>query len=223
MPKLVGALLARNEAGADRYLVRAIHDAQRWADDIVVLDDNSTDGTNEIARNLGCIVYTRDNQTPMWGAEAPARAQLWDLAAQHVGPDGWTLVFDADMLLTGDPRPLCESWECSAWAWPLYDLWDSETTFRVDGAWRYGPVTPRPWLFRPSALREPARWRDSRLHVGHAPANFAGLVGVAPQLFWRHYSYLKPEHRRIKHQQYLQHAASLTPFEKAHAESIADD
>lgn len=218
---LIAAILARNEAGEDRYLARVIRDAWRWADDIVMLDDNSTDGTPELARNLGCKVYTRDNQTPMWGAEAPARAQLWDLAAQHAG-DGWVLVLDADMILSGDPRPLTASWDVDAWAWPLYDLWDSEETYRVDGAWAHGPVTPRAWMFRPSTLREPAHWRDSRLHTGHCPANFAGLVGLAPQTAWLHLSYVKPAHRRAKHTQYLQHRASLTPFEVAHAESIAD-
>lgn len=221
MPKLVAAMLARNEAAEDRYLVRVIRDAQRWADEIVVLDDNSTDGTQEIARNLGCKVYTRDNQTPAWGAEAPARAQLWDLAAQAAG-DGWVLVFDADMLLVGDPRPLTASWECDAWAWTLYDLWDSEATARVDGAWQFGPVTPRPWLFRPSALREPAQWPARGLHTGHSPANFAGLIGIAPQLTWHHFSYLQAEHRKAKHAAYMQHRASLTPFERQHAESIAD-
>ncbi len=219
--RLVGAILARNEAAEDRYLARVIRDAQRWADEIVVLDDNSTDGTAELARNLGCVVYTRDNQTPMWGAEAPARAQLWDLAAQHAG-DGWVLIVDADMILDGNPRPLCESWDCDAWAWPLRDMW-SETHYRVDGPWSYGPVTPRPWLFRPSALREPPVWRDSRLHTGHAPLNFAGLVGVAPQLVWTHFAYTKPAHRVAKHAKYLEHRASLTPFEIAHAESIADE
>ncbi len=219
--KLVGALLARNEAGEDRYLQRVLRAARTWADEIVVLDDNSLDDTAQVARDMGCDVTTRDAAAPMWGAEAPARAQLWDLAARAAG-DGWVLVFDADMVLEGDPRPLCASWECDAWAWPLYDLWDSETTFRVDGAWRYGPVTPRPWLFRPSALREPPVWRNSALHSGHAPLNFTGLVGVAPQLVWHHLSYCKSEHRLAKHAQYLQHAASLTPFERAHAESIID-
>ena len=219
--KLVAAMLVRNEAGSDRYLARVIHDAQRWADTIVVLDDNSTDGTQELARNLGCIVYTRDNQTPAWGAEAPARAQLWDLATQHAG-DGWVLVVDADMILSGDPRPYTQSWECDAFAWPLYDLWNSEDTFRVDGAWKFGPVTPRSWLFKPSALREPPRWRDSALHTGHAPANFAGLVGVASDLHWLHLSYIRPEHRKLKHAAYLSQAHTLTSFERAHAESIAD-
>lgn len=223
MTRIVGALLARNEAGSDRYLRRVILDAQRWADEIVVLDDNSTDETPAIAHSLGCLVYHRGDAPAMWGEEAPARKRLWELASDQAG-DGWVLVFDADMILVGDPRPLAESWDCAAWAWPLVDLWDSENTFRTDGAWRYGPVTPRPWMFRPQMLREPAKWNDSRIHTGHAPANFAsaGPVGIAPDLFWLHYSYLRPEHRRMKHAQYLSCADALSPFERMHAESIAD-
>lgn len=220
--KLVGALLARNEAGPDRYLERVIRDAQRWADTIIVLDDSSTDDTPTIAANLGCIVETRSG-SPMWGNEAPARAALWQLAHEVAG-DGWVLIFDADMLLVGDPRPLMHSWDAASWAWPLVDLWDSEDTYRVDGAWQFGPVTPRPWMFRPSMLRDVAQWRNSCLHTGHAPLNFglAGPTFLAPQLYWKHLGYVKPEHRRAKHAQYLAHAASLTPFERAHAESIVD-
>lgn len=219
--RIVGALLARNEAAEDRYLVRVLTDAQRWADDIVVLDDRSTDGTSEICENLGCRVFTRDSDTPMWGAETPARAQLWDLAAQQCGPDDWILVFDADMILSGNPCPLAQSWDVDAWAWTLYDLWDSETTARVDGPWGFGPVQPRPWMFRPSVCPRP-EWRAGALHVGHAPANFRGLMGVAPDLHWLHLSYLKPAHRRAKHAQYMAQAHTLTPFERAHAESIND-
>ena len=127
------------------------------------------------------------------------------------------------MILDGDPRPLATSWDCDAWAWPLRDLWDGEHTFRVDGPWGYGPVTPRPWMFRPSALREAPIWHTNRkLHTGHCPANWTGLTGVAPQLVWHHLSYARADHRALKHAQYLAHAASLSPFELAHAQSIAD-
>ena len=45
MPKIIGALLARNEAGEDRYLKRALDNAALFCDEIVVLDDGSTDAT----------------------------------------------------------------------------------------------------------------------------------------------------------------------------------
>lgn len=226
MTRLVSAILARNEAAPDRYLTRVIQRCQTFSDDIVLLDDNSTDETPKLAERLGCHVARRTSGSGFWGvAETPLRKTLWELGSR-VARDGWLLICDADMLLEGDVRALCNSWDAAAWAWPLVDLWDSETTFRVDGPWGYGPSVPRPWLFRPSALRDVAQWPENRsTHVGHAPLNFgtAGPTFVAPSdVFWKHLSYVRKEDRLRKHAQYLS-VPDLTPFERAHAASIADD
>lgn len=220
MGHIVGALLARNEAAPDRYLHRVLESASRWADTIVVLDDNSTDATTEIAAKFGCIVHTRA-APPAWGQEAPARAELWELARKY---GEWTLVFDADMELRGDPRPLTLSWDVGAWAWPLVDMWGPDV-FRVDGPWGHGPRTPRPWLFRPSALTEPPVWPERGIHCGHAPANFLQTVpcGIAPpDVFWLHWGWAQRAHREQKHAAYMSQAAQLTPFELQHAQSILD-
>jgi glycosyltransferase involved in cell wall biosynthesis len=220
--RLTTAMLVRNEAAPDRYLRRVIEHCKTFSDDIVVLDDASTDETPKVAEALGCHVARRTSGDGFWGvAETPLRKTLWELGSR-VASDGWLLICDADMLLQGDVRALCASWDAAAWAFPLVDLWDSEETFRVDGPWGFGP---RPWLFRPSALREVAQWPETRsTHVGHAPLNFgaAGPTFVAPpDVFWKHLSYLKREHRLTKLQAYLS-VPDLTPFEHAHARSIGD-
>lgn len=224
--RLVSAILARNEAAPDRYFARVIQHCQAFSDIVLVLDDASTDDTAQVAADLGCTVYTRARAGGFWGEnETQPRRELWESAAK-LAEDGWILICDADMLLQGDVRALCESWDAAAWAFPLVDLWDSEETFRIDGPWGFGPRTPRPWLFRPSALREPAQWPENRgIHTGHAPINFgnAGPTFVAPaDVYWKHLSYLKREHRLHKHAQYVS-VADLTPFERAHAESIVDE
>lgn len=222
--RLVTAILARNEAAPDRYLARVIQRCQEFSDDVLVLDDNSTDDTYQVAWEHGCHVAKRHADTAAWGAEAPARAQLWDIAANLAGDDGWVLVCDADMELRGDPRPLTLSWEVGAWAFPLVDMWGDDV-FRVDGPWGHGPRTPRPWLFRPSALREPPVWPDRGIHCGHAPSNFLQHVpcGIAPpDVFWLHWGWAQREHRVAKHAAYMAQAAQLTPFELQHAESILD-
>ena len=224
MPRLVTAILARNEAAEDRYLRRVLKRCHEFSDAVLVLDDGSTDATAQIARDLGCAVASR-GEPGAWGAEAPARRELWERGASLAGPDGWLLICDADMILRGDPRPLTHSWECAAWAWPLADVWNSESTARIDGPWAHGPATPRPWLFRPGALAAPAAWNPRGVHCGHAPANFgeAGVAGVAPEdVYWLHLAYCKPEHRVLKHAQYMQIADRLSPFERAHAASILD-
>lgn len=222
MTKLVTAILARNEAAEDRYLRRVIERCRTFSDAVLLLDDRSTDHTAKIAKLCGATVKGRSILAdPAWGAEAPARAELWKWAAEEAD-DGWVLVCDADMLLEGDPRPLCESWAVNTWSWALYDCWDGEDRARVDGAWAYGPVTARPWLFCPSRVPEgwTPQWHARQIHAGHAPTNWPIETGVTLDIWWRHLSYLQPQHRVTKHHQYMEVAAHMTPFERQHVESI---
>lgn len=225
MTRLVTAILARNEAAPDRYLRRVIARCKEFSDDVLVLDDNSTDDTIAVAEACGAHVARRVDSDGFWGvSETPARAQLWTLGAKIAG-DGWLLVCDADMLLQGDVRALCDSWECAGWAMPLADCWDSEDTFRIDGPWALGCTTPRPWLFRPSALKVAPVWHDSRIHAGHAPANFfdhASCFVAPPDIYFKHLSYVTPEHRRAKAAQYAAVADHMNEFQRAHAATILD-
>ena len=218
---IVSAILARNEKS--RYLPQVIANAKTFADEILLLDDNSTDGTAEFAKQQGCRVRSLSSKHPMWGQESGARQRLWTWGAEVAGKDGWLLIQDADQTLHGPVKDYCQSTEVNAWAFVLYDLWDTERTYRCDGYWK-GHTVPRPWLFRPSAVPVGYRpeWSSRGVHVGHAPANWPMVCGVAPDVFWKHFSYLKPDDRKKKHQQYLAQAHQLGPYELAHAQSIAD-
>lgn len=219
--RLITALLVKNEA--DKYLTRVLQRCLAFSDEVLVLDDGSTDDTVKIATELGCLVKQRP-QTGMWGNESPARAELWERGVK-CAQDGWLLIADADMLLEGNPRDLIDTWDCVGWAFVLWDCWDSEHQARVDGPWQYGPLTPRPWLFRPSLCVNGApQWNSRGLHCGHAPLNLQGVFGIAPPdtYFWRHLAYCKSADRIQKHTQYLAHSAQLSSFERQHAESIAD-
>lgn len=234
--RLVTAILARNEGAPDRYLARVLKNALSFSDQVLLLDDASTDNTREIALELGVSVSKRPTGVPAWGKESSARQELWTWAAKEA-KDGWLLIQDADMILQGDPRPYCYSWDMNSWAWPLVDLWDSEDKCRIDGPWAFGPRTPRPWLFRPSRgggnlnfgppdAMGRKDWKpvfqDRGVHVGHCPANYQLMCGVAPDLLWLHFAYAKPEHRQAKLQQYLAVQDQLSPLELAHARSIGD-
>lgn len=70
---------------ADR--IRSCVESLRWADEVVVVDMQSTDGTDELARDLGCKVFTHQKM----GYVEPAR---------HFGvantSNEWVLILDAD-------------------------------------------------------------------------------------------------------------------------------
>ena len=219
--RLVTALLVKDEA--DRYLTRVLQRCLEFSDEVLVLDDGSTDDTIKIAQDLGCLVKQRP-QSGMWGNESPARAELWERGAK-LAKDGWLLIADADMILEGNPRDLIQTWDVGIWAFVLWDCWDGEHQARIDGPWQHGPMTPRPWLFRPSVCIQGApQWSSRGLHPGHAPLNLCGVGGIAPPdtYYWRHLAYLKKEDRVRKHAQYLGQANQLTEFERLHAASIND-
>jgi len=182
--RLITAMLARNEASS--WLSRVLERCWEFSDEVVLLDDNSEDDTGTVAAAMGCEVFPVPSDDVAWGNETPRRALLWNLAA-HKAQNGWILFCDADMLLRGDPRPYTHSLSVNAWSFVLYDLWDSEDHYRADSHWK-GHVTPRPWLFRPSAVSEgwTPQWGTAGIHSGHAPPNFPYVGGVATDLSWDH-------------------------------------
>lgn len=212
MTKIVGALLARNEATEDRYLKRVLANAFSFCDEVVVLDDGSTDATAEVCREAGASVTTQPGGG-FWGgsdkqSEAPARKQLWKLASEAAGENGWLYLFDADHELQGisprEVRGLTRSTIATCFAFPLWDAWEKDTMHRVDGYWQAW-ANPRPWLFKalPVVGWNPV-WQTRALHVGHFPANFPVIPGLAPLgAGILHLGYVSYAHRVAKQEKYL--------------------
>lgn len=217
---IVGAVVARNEA--DRYLAVTLESMWRVCDEILVLDDGSTDDTAMISRGTGCKVKQRNGDV-LWGNESSARAELWAWGSE-VAKDGWLYISDADHELVGpaeDFKALTESWEVNCWGFRLYDCWDSPHRHRVDGQWAAFHVA-RPWLFKPSVCPDP-QWGSRGLHSGHAPCNFPHRLGVAPSALWlRHYGWMDATDRDAKVARYTAAAEHLQPAELAHLQSVTD-
>lgn len=215
--RIVAAILARNEAG--RYLRDTIDSLHPLVDDILLLDDNSTDETPQLAKALGCQVRTRTGPL-MWGQESSARQELWQWGSEVCG-DGWLYIADADHVTKADPeawKALCTSWTVNAWAFPLYDLWDSPDTYRSDGYWQ-AHHHPRPWLFKPSAVH--GTWSERGIHVGHAPVG-NWIVGYPEGMAIHHLGWMKAEDRKVKHSRYQETGAMLSPFESFHLATVLE-
>jgi glycosyltransferase involved in cell wall biosynthesis len=217
---LITAILARNEA--DAYLERVVAHHAAFSR-VLVLDDHSTDATPVVAERAGATVRSRGGDGPMWGNEAGARQELWDWATEEAGK-GWVLIADADQILMGDIPPLCTTWQANTWCMPLYDCWDSETSYRADGYWQ-GYRHARPWLFRPSAVPEgwEASWTTRGIHSGHCPSNWPMRASLAPSdVYWLHFGWTKPEVRTAKLARYTATWDQLTVFEREHVRSITE-
>ena len=234
--------LVKNEM--ERFLPSALRAWATFADDVIILDDSSTDGSRETAEAFGAHVFRRETSEAAWGREATARKALFDLGWAHARIDDYLLVLDADMTPAKDPRVLMES-EADAVAFNLYDIWKVERQevwdhtcnpprhdgtserifYRADGAWK-AHLLPRVWMWKKT--RTPAdvfMWTKRGVHCGHLPNNieFASLAYAPPDHGLLHMAYATPELRADKYAAYARVASDLTDFEIAHARSIMDE
>ena len=229
--RLLTAILARDEAGPDRFLRQVLQSAIGMSDQVLVLDDGSEDDTVAVCQEAGAIVVSRETlapkevpPVPAWGAESAARRDLWELAVGAAETcKAWVLFQDADMILSADPRPLTVTKALNTWLWPLYDKWEPGR-YRADGYWQAHHFA-RAWMVNPFRVPEgwAAEWSTRGIHCGHLPSNWVMWGSIAPpQYYWIHEAYSTPGARQRKHGQYLDQRDQLTPEELAHAQSILD-
>lgn len=214
--------LIKNEA--NRFLPSALEVWAQFADSIVILDDNSSDGSAELCERAGALVVRRGSGECAWGSEAPARQQLFDLAIANSGPGDWLFVLDADMIPARNPRGLLQTDRTSI-AFPLFDLWGEHSgslLYRDDAYWS-AHNHRRVWAVQRPAMSD-WTWPSRGIHCGHFPLNLdVGAPLFAPLDYGLlHYAYHTPELRREKADRYASVANQSSPNEIAHAQTILD-
>jgi glycosyltransferase involved in cell wall biosynthesis len=224
MPKLIVAALVKNEAS--KYWKSALSAWSEFADAIVVLDDNSSDETAEIAWECEkATVFGRYGEKDAWGAEAAARQQLWEHANEVAEVGDYIFVLDADMVPAGDPRELTELGADTVY-FALYDLWGRDERERLlyrDDAFWCAHNRPRAWMVRkPRDFK--ADWPTRGIHCGHLPSNWEPKAPLfaPPSHSLLHFAYADEVDRLVKAAQYLDLGDKLLPSEASHAYSILD-
>jgi len=94
-PAITGVILARNE---ERNLEDALRSLDGWTDQVILLDDGSTDRTAEIARRCGAVVIPvgEGGRRKDEGGRSDGRFDcLRNLAVEHATGD-WIFFLDAD-------------------------------------------------------------------------------------------------------------------------------
>jgi len=186
-----GLLRIKNEA---RWIERVIRSIQPVCDQILILDDHSTDGTPEICETLGCVVFrsefegineTRDKDFLL--------KKLWESGAR-VGDH--CLMVDGDEALHPDDIPaLLEAVRlglpcCSM---HIVYLWDREDQIRVD---RWYKEFRRPSFFQLTDRRLTFQRTEygGNFHCSSAPARLLHSIRPIPVRLL-HYGYLYREDR----------------------------
>ncbi len=89
MTKISVIIITKNEAAKIRDCLESV----AWADEIIVVDSNSTDSTVEICKGMGARVYS----TPGWPGFGPQK----NLALSYASSE-WILSLDADEIVTAE-------------------------------------------------------------------------------------------------------------------------
>lgn len=200
-PKLVVGILIKNEA--DRYLDRVINNICLFADELVVLDDQSSDNTLSMLRELVPIpLFIYQNYNADFSNEIVLRKMLYEKVLARV-PD-WFMIIDADEVYHGASRAVFESLmaqdEVDVWGFRLYDMWDEEH-YRADRLWKAHEFYS--WmLVRRVPGFQPA-WRETPQHCGRLPSNARLLTQRGSELLKiKHYGWARPEDRVKKYKRY---------------------
>lgn len=202
MSRIIGMMLVRNEQG--RYLEYVLAQMKQICDDLVILDDDSTDDTRKICGMGGARVWASDKS--YWGTdELMQRKFLWDKATELCKDGDWLLCLDADETFD-KPKHLATLVKglsdsvADGIAFNLYDMW-SPTHYRDDDLWN---AHTRPWVMmvRYDKGRD-YKWREQPLHCGRFPLNACSqAVLLSPKI--QHWGWSKPEDRQAKHDRYME-------------------
>lgn len=197
--RLAVLLRVQNEG---RWISRVI-ESVKMLGPVYVMDDHSTDGTAELARAAGAVVF--ESPFAVGDTDEP-RDKTWLLERVRAAfaPD-WVFFIDGDEELErgGAEKILraCQSKRHDTFVVRFVYLWDSPETARFD---RWYSAVSRPSLFRD---REGVSFRSfyegagvhAGLHCGNAPTGEGWIARTGHlNVFLLHYGYMLREDRLRK-------------------------
>lgn len=146
--KITLSMIVRNEEG--RFLEQVLTNAMKYVDEVMILDDASTDNTvalcERILKDFPHKIVV--NSESMFHKEGYLRKKQWDETVK-MNPD-WILFLDADEVLEDRMQEmvphLVNNDFVDLFCFKLYDMWN-ETHYRSDAYWnahtRYMPFLLR--------------------------------------------------------------------------------
>lgn len=125
----------RNEA--NRYLELVLENLSQFVDEIVIVDDASTDNTVQICKSYKKVVRVIELPESRFDREWELRTTLWK-SVETTSPD-WLLAVDADEVYEDKAkeqiRNLIDQDEFDWVGFRFYDFWGGLTHYRDDEFW----------------------------------------------------------------------------------------
>jgi len=223
---VVGMVRVRD---GERHLLDCLQSMLHVCDSVVVMDDHSTDRTQEMLDAFAPRVHWF--KSPFHGLnEARDKTFLLHVMTHvlyHKKPIDWVVAMDADEVLL-DPCELRTCMDTATGHWALsrriLTLWDSPCQIRVDGI--YGNLW-RPSIFRPACTD--GVWREAslygpNLHCGSVPTDLLHLaVNCDPEVRVLHYGSMLRNDRIAKYKWYLEHDTQNLENEDYYQHAVQGD
>ena len=218
--KLICAMIMKDESS--RYLTEVLKEANRYSDKIVILDDNSTDNSIEIAEKLKARVYTHNDESLFWKQEHTLREYLWrEILPREADPGDWILALDADEILAEQFRIskdiLLRQENVNTYFFQIWEAWGDRNQIRIDGTWNpAGKHTPMLTRFLPQVNYQ---FPSIGLHCGRLPMNAQGPA-IPSGCSVLHLGWANPDEHADKINKYTEMDKNPHPTMKAHYESM---
>lgn len=218
--RLTAMMVVHNEAA--RYLKDVLEHLIAFVDQIVILDDASTDETPEICASYQKVILHRNEKRLFYQHEARLRAKLWELTAKSA-PD-WILAVDADEIfedrMKNEVNSLINQVEFDGVEFRMFDFWKSTTHYRVDGLWN-----PWPRFSLLLARYFPDieyTWPDYPFHSGRWPMFYRGgdFITFQSDIRVKHYGWARGEEHKEKYLAYKAADPEGKYSSREHLESI---
>lgn len=185
-------LRVRDEA---RWIERCVSSILPLCDEVIILDDHSTDGTPELCKALRkTTVYPS-----AFDGLNEARDKNFLLGIVELAKPDWIIAIDGDEVLA----PGCEAALLKAMQgqWPCLSLrvrylWDREDQVRTDGV--YGDFH-RESVFRPDGSRFTTNGNGGNFHCGNVPAFIRQRRAVLHDVSLLHFGYMHKADRERKY------------------------
>lgn len=199
--RIIGGMLVKNEA--DRWIIEAFNQMEHICDNVIILDDCSTDNTAKIAENYGfTLLYS--NRSYWEIDELKQRKRLFNALWYTTRVDDLILILDADELIRGNWAVIKKTLldiptKNKAITFKLYDMW-SPTHYREDQYWN---AHTREWPMIIRKTMDPVNvWNEQGLHCGRFPVNRI-IYPIASGLKIKHMGWSTREDREAKYKRYL--------------------
>lgn len=143
--KIVEMLLVKDEA--DRYLGRWLNRMDKICDEIVALDNGSTDKTVKMLKKHSKVKVVEESLMPFSEGERDLRRMLFEMAMAR--KPNWIMAFDADEFVEDamdkELGRLTAGEGVWWWSFRFFHFWGSEEYYRSDKLWNpeVGNVGPR--------------------------------------------------------------------------------